>query len=206
MSVDHDQARAQAERAVLRKLLAINAALFVVELAAGWAADSMGLVADSLDMLADAGVYGVALGVTGRGPLAKARAATTSGVLQLSLAGLAVVEVARRAWIGHAEPLSLVMIGISVLALAGNAACVWLLRKHRRGEVHLRASYIFSTTDVQANLGVIAAGLLVYFTGWGPFDLIIGLLICGLVVRGGLRILREARAAHDLAGRSDPPR
>jgi Co/Zn/Cd efflux system component len=70
--------------------------------------------------------------------------------------------------------------------------------------VHLRASYIFSTTDVQANLGVIAAGLLVYFTGWGPFDLIIGLLICGLVVRGGLRILREARAAHDLAGTSDP--
>jgi hypothetical protein len=98
MTVDHDQARARAERTLLRKLLAINAALFVVELAAGWAADSMGLVADSLDMLADAGVYGVALGVTGRGPLAKARAAATSGVLQLGLAGLAVVEVARRAW------------------------------------------------------------------------------------------------------------
>ena len=91
------------------------------------------------------------------------------------------------------------MIGISVLALVGNAACVWLLRRHRGGEVHLRASYIFSTTDVQANLGVIAAGLLVLFTGWGPFDLLIGLLICGLVVRGGVRILREARAAHAVA-------
>lgn len=190
-----DDERARAERAVLRKLLAINAAMFVVELVAGWAADSMGLVADSLDMLADAGVYGVALGVTGRGPVAKARAAATSGLLQLGLAGLAVGEVARRAWLRGAEPLSLVMIAVSTLALVANATCLGLLRRHRHGDVHLRASYIFSATDVQANLGVIAAGLLVLLTGWGLFDLVIGLLICGFVVRGGVRILREARAA-----------
>ena len=192
---NHD-ARAGAERAVLRKLLAINAAMFAVELFAGWAADSMGLVADALDMLADAGVYGVALWVTGRGPLAKARAAATSGLLQLGLAGLAVVEVARRAWLQESNPSSLVMIAISLLALGANATCLWLLRKHRHGDVHMRASFIFSTTDVQANVGVIAAGLLVFFTGWGLFDLVIGLAICGLVVRGGLRILSEARAAR----------
>jgi Co/Zn/Cd efflux system component len=197
---------ARAERRTLLQLLAINATMFVVELALGWAAESMGLVADSLDMLADAGVYGIALWVSGRGPLAKARAAASSGVLQLALAGLALLEVARRAWLQESEPLALVMVAVSLLALGANTACLWLLWKHRQGEVHMRASVIFSTTDVQANLGVITAGLLVFFTGWGFFDLVIGLAICGLVVRGGVRILREARAAHAAATAPRSPR
>ena len=156
----------------------------------------MGLLADALDMLADAGVYGVALGVAGRGPLAKARAAATSGFLQLGPGRPGCGRGGPRAWIRESEPWSLVMVASRLLALAANSTCLWLLRRHRHGEVHMRASFIFSATDVQANLGVIAAGLLVFLTGWGLFDLLIGLLICGLVVRGGLRILREARAAR----------
>jgi Co/Zn/Cd efflux system component len=91
------------------------------------------------------------------------------------------------------EPVSGLMIGVSVVALAANAACLYLLRKHRHGEVHMRASWIFSTTDVQANVGVMIAGVLVALTGSGTPDLIIGVLVCGIVVRGGVRILREAQ-------------
>lgn len=66
------------------------------------------------------------------------------------------------------------MIGVSVVALAANTACLYLLRKHRHGEVHMRASWIFSTTDVQANVGVILAGMLVSVTASSAPDLIVG--------------------------------
>jgi cation diffusion facilitator family transporter len=184
--------KAQIERSTLLLLIAINGVMFVIELAAGWVAQSMGLIADSLDMLADAGVYGIALLAVGSSPLRKAQAAAASGCLQLALAGVVLVEVGRKLLYGS-EPVSGLMIGVSVVALAANAACLYLLRKHRHGEVHMRASWIFSTTDVQANVGVMIAGVLVALTGSPTPDLIIGVLVCGIVVRGGVRILREAR-------------
>ncbi|MGE0454862.1 MAG: cation diffusion facilitator family transporter [Vicinamibacteria bacterium] len=183
------------EKRTLRLLLAINAVMFGVELVAGWIGDSMGLIADSLDMLADAGVYTASLLAVGASARRKARAAAASGAIQLCLAAGVVVETGRR-WVHGSEPASGLMIGISLLALCANAACVLLLRRHRHGEVHMRASWIFSTTDVQANLGVILAGALVALTGSRLPDLVIGLLVCGLVVRGGVRILREARASR----------
>ena len=185
---------AQVERRTLLLLIAINGTMFFVELVAGWVAQSVGLIADSLDMMADAGVYGIALLAVGSSPLGKARAATTSGVLQLGLAGLVLVEVVRK-WIHGSDPVSSLMIGVSLVALAANVTCLYLLRKHRHGEVHMRASWIFSTTDVQANVGVIIAGVLVSLTASPVPDLIIGALVCGIVARGGIRILRDALAS-----------
>jgi Co/Zn/Cd efflux system component len=77
-----------------------------------------------------------------------------------------------------------------MVALAANLACVALLAKHRQGGVHLRASWIFSTNDALANLGVIAAGLLVWATGSAWPDLAIGTVVGLLVLWGALRILR----------------
>jgi Co/Zn/Cd efflux system component len=186
---------ATVERRTLVALLAINAGMFVVELIAGMAADSMGLIADSLDMLADAGVYTVALLAVGSTTRRKTHAATTSGVIQLTLAAWLAVELARRA-VGGSDPASLVMISVSLLALAANTACLALLHKHRDGEIHMRASWIFSTTDVQVNVGVVLAGVLVMLTASPWPDLIIGLAVCWIVVRGGVRILRQARASY----------
>jgi len=196
---------ANVERRTLLLLIAINGGMFFVELAAGWVAQSMGLIADSLDMLADAGVYGIALLAVGSSPLAKARAAAASGVLQLGLAGLVLLEVSRKS-IHGSEPVSSLMIGVSLVALAANVACLHLLRKHRHGEVHMRASWIFSTTDVQANVGVILAGVLVFLTASSAPDLIIGALVCALVARGGIRILRAAHAASLVESAGRPTR
>jgi len=183
------------ETRTLVLLLAINASMFVVELAAGWIAQSTALIADSLDMLADAGVYTVALLAVGSTTRRKTHAAAVSGVIQLALAVGLAFEIARRAMSGS-EPMSLLMILISALALIANAACVLLLRKHRHGEIHMRASWIFSTTDVQVNVGVMVAGVLVMITGLAWPDLVIGSLVCGLVVRGGFRILKQAKASY----------
>jgi Co/Zn/Cd efflux system component len=180
-------AAAKAEAKTLRWLLAINAAMFVVEIVAGWLAQSTGLIADSLDMFADATVYGLALYAVGHAGR-QLHAARLSGWLQLLLALGVLGEVLRR-WLTGSAPEPLPMMGIALLALAANVACMVLLAKHREGGAHMRASWIFSTNDVLANLGVILAGALVAWSGSNVPDLVIGTLIGLLVLNGARRIL-----------------
>lgn len=180
-------AAARAEARTLRWLLAINAVMFFVELGAGWLAQSTGLIADSLDMFADATVYGLALYAVGHAGR-QLGAARLSGWLQLLLALGALAEVLRR-WLTGSAPEPLPMMGIALLALAANLACMAMLAKHRDGGAHMKASWIFSTNDVLANLGVILAGALVAWTGSNLPDLVIGTLIGLLVLNGARRIL-----------------
>ncbi len=186
VGIPADDAR---ERRTLRAVLAINAAMFVVERAAGWIAQATGLIADSLDMLADASVYGLSLYAVGRAPRLKLRAAHASGLLQAALAIGALIDVTRRALAGSA-PEAPAMIAVSLLALAANVASLTLVSRHRAGGAHMRASVIFSTNDVLANLGVIAAGALVAWTGSRVPDLAVGTTVALLVLSGGVRILR----------------
>lgn len=193
MSCECEVEAENAEQAkILKVLLVINATMFLVEGITGLVAKSTGLIADSLDMFADAAVYGIGLYAVGRSLTHKARAAYLSGIFQCLLGGGVVAEVIRRFIVGS-EPLSLLMVGIGALALAANLSCLALLSKHREGEVHMRASWIFSTNDVLANLGVIIAGFLVAYLGSPLPDLIIGSIISALVIRGGVRIIKEAR-------------
>ena len=178
-----------AEARVLWALLAINALMFVVELGAGIWARSAGLIADAMDMFADAAVYGVALYAVGRAARHKLAAARLAGVLQLVLALGALAEVVRRIVTG-ALPEPVGMMGIALLALAANVACLVLIARHREGGVHMKASYIFSANDVIANLGVIGAGALVAWLGTPWPDRVIGLLIGAVVLAGAVRILR----------------
>ncbi|MFZ5477674.1 MAG: cation transporter [Myxococcota bacterium] len=179
------------EGPVLRQLLAINAAMFGIELAVGLFADSTGVLADAADMLADALVYGLALYGVGRGPEHQRRAAAASGWLQLLLGAGLLVEVARRVVAGS-EPMGPPMMAVSAVALAANLACVALLARHRTGGVHVKASWIFSTNDAIANVGVLVAGALVAVTGSALPDLLAGAAIGLLVLAGALRILRLA--------------
>jgi Co/Zn/Cd efflux system component len=180
------------ERRTLRVLLAINFVMFLAEAGAGWWADSAGLLADSLDMFADATVYGIALYAVGRSPGIKTNAAAASGWFQILLGLGVLVEVVRR-FLGTSDPVSMLMVSVGLAALVANVSCLVLIAKHRKGGVHMRASWIFSTNDVIANLGVIVSGGLVRLLGTRIPDLAIGAIISSIVVRGGIRILREAR-------------
>ncbi len=182
------------EARTLWLLLVVNGLMFIVELIAGLVFESSGLLTDSLDMLADAGVYGLSLYVVGRTPAHKLRATWVSGFLQAALAVGALVEVGRRA-IWGSEPQPEGMMALALVALVVNAACLALVYRHRNGEVHMKASYIFSANDVLANLGVVVAGALVAVTGSHVPDLIVGLGIGGLVLSGAFRILRLAKPA-----------
>lgn len=177
------------EARTLRLLLAINAVMFVIELVWGLIAQSAGLVADSLDMFADAAVYGLALYAVGRAAALQTRAAHFAGWLQMVLAIGALSEVVRRTWFGS-EPESGLMMGVGAVALIANVACLILIAKKRDRGAHMKASYIFSANDVIANIGVIIAGALVTWTGSPYPDLIVGTIIGVIVLSGARRILR----------------
>lgn len=182
----------KSQKRTLIILLLINAAMFVIEFSLGWYAQSTGLIADSIDMLADATVYGIGLYAVGRSVTHKARAALTSGWFQLALGLLIIFDVIRRT-IAGSEPVSTLMIGVGIVALIANIICLRLIEQHRQGEVHMRASWIFSRNDVIANAGVISGGLLVWLLDSRWPDLLIGTLISVVILKGAQHIIRDAR-------------
>ena len=190
-----------AQARVLWILLGINAVMFVIEVVLGFLAESTGLIADSLDMLADAAVYAIGLYAVGKAIRTKARAAMLSGIFQIALALGVAFEIVRRLF-GGSDPQAVLMVVVSVLALAANVACLQLISRHRGGEVHMRASWIFSRNDVIANAGVILAGMLVYLLDSRWPDLVIGSAIVIVVARGGLAIIADARAEQGLNRKS----
>jgi len=184
------------EQSTLRIALAINAAMFLAESVSGHLADSSALIADSLDMFADAAVYGIALYGVGKAAQGQLAAARISGWLQLALAGGALSEVVRRAVAGS-EPESSLMMAVAAVALVANATTMWLLARHRKGGAHMKASWIFTTNDVLANTGVIVGAVLVRVTGTAIPDLIVGAVIALVVASGALRILRLTAPRSD---------
>jgi cation diffusion facilitator family transporter len=184
----------QTERKTLIALFAINGMMFLTEIIVGWFAQSTGLIADALDMFADASVYALTLFVVDKAIHLKAKAAFLSGLIELLLALSVLIEVIRR-FIWGSDPQSLLMIAMGIVALMANMWCLRLLAKHRQGEVHMRASWIFSLNDVIANLGVIISGILVGLIGSRYPDLVMGGIISILVARGGFQIISEAHSA-----------
>jgi Co/Zn/Cd efflux system component len=183
----------ETEKKLLQQVLFINLFFFILEIVTGFISGSMGLVADSLDMLADSLVYGLALFAVGGTTARKKNIAKTSGYFQLVLAVIGISEVVRR-FLGFSEvPIFQTMIVISLLALAGNAVCLVLLQKSKSTEAHMRASVIFTSNDVVINIGVIIAGALVFAIKSKIPDLAVGAIVFFIVARGAFHILRIAK-------------
>ena len=181
------------QKGILITLLLINAFMFVFEIGLGWYAQSTGLIADSLDMLADAIVYAIGLYAIGKSLQHKANAALVSGYLQGLLGLMILIDIIRRVFVGS-EPVSLLMMIVGVIALIANVYCLQLIDKHKDGEVHMRASWIFSKNDVIANTGVIIGGLLVWLLDSRWPDLIIGTLIALVILNGARLIVKDAHS------------
>jgi Co/Zn/Cd efflux system component len=134
-------------------------------------------------------VYAVTLFGVHRARATQLRAAHVSGVLQLLLAMGALAEVVRRVVFGS-EPEAPLMVIVAGAALIANVTCMWLLARHRHGGAHMKASWIFTTNDVIANLGVIVAAGIVRLTGSNVPDLVVAAVIALVVLNGAIRILR----------------
>lgn len=182
------------DRKLLWQVFWINLGFFFLEMIYGWISGSTGLMADSLDMLADSFIYALSLFAIGGSIITKKKIAGIAGYIQILLAVSGMLEVLRRFSAAGIMPEFRTMIGISAMALAANALCLYLLNKSRNDEAHMRASKIFTSNDVIMNAGVIVAGLLVNWLKSPIPDLMIGAFVFILVFKGALNILSISRS------------
>ncbi len=182
------------ERVALVIALALNAAMMFGEAVAGWLANSLGLLADALDMGADAIVYALSLFAVGRSAGRKAGLARTSGYLQFGLAGIGLAEVVRRFISDAPLPDVTTMVMVSLIALGVNVATMIALRRARSGDVHIEASWIFTANDIKINGLVIATAFMVIAFDSRYPDLIVGAIIFAIAANGARRILNLARS------------
>src|SRR4030066_1893328 len=166
----------------LKIVVGINAVMFIVELTAGLIGGSVSLLADSLDMLGDALVYGFSIYVVARGARMKAIAAMFKGGIMAAF-GLFVLGQAVYRIVFPQVPVFEAIGAIGLLALAANGTCFFLLWRHRVDDINMSSVWLCSRNDIIANVSVLFAAVGVWFTGAGWPDIIVGLAIAGLFLR-----------------------
>lgn len=184
------------QRRVLRVVLWINLGMFVAELVAGIIAHSTALLADSVDMLGDAIVYGFSLYVIARAPTWQTRAALLKGIIMAGFGIGIVVEVAAKLARGL-TPEAAIMWAVALAALVANASVLVLLRRHRADDINMRSAWLCSRNDVLANGGVLLAALGVGLSGSAWPDILVGLGIAVLFATSAVGVIREALAAPE---------
>lgn len=182
------------QRRVLHVVLWINLGMFVAELVAGIIAHSTALLADSVDMLGDAIVYGFSLYVIARAPVWQSRAALLKGIIMAAFGIGIVVEVCSKLARGL-TPEAQIMWAVALAALVANASVLVLLRRHRADDINMRSAWLCSRNDVIANGGVLLAALGVGLTGSAWPDILVGLAIAALFGLSAVGVIRAALAA-----------
>ena len=178
-------------RRVLWVVLAINAAMFAVEVAAGLAAGSASLQADALDFLGDAGNYAISLFVVGMALRYRAMAALLKGAT-MGVFGVWVLGVT--AWhIWHGTlPEAFTMGAVGTAALLANAASFGLLWAYRGGDSNMRSAWICTRNDVLGNLAVLLAALGVFGTGTGWPDVAVAAIMATLALQGAWVVIDQS--------------
>ena len=180
------------QRRVLHIVLWINAAMFLAESISGILASSTALLADSVDMLGDAIVYGFSLYAVARGAVWQARAALLKGLLMAAFGVGVLVQVAVKLLAGLV-PSAGVMGGIGFLALAANGVCLALLWQRRTDDINMRSAWVCSLNDVAGNAAVLVASAAVALTGSGWPDIIVGLMISAMFGTSAVSVITSAR-------------
>lgn len=181
------------QRGTLRAVLGINAIMFLVIVAAALYGKSSALFADSLDNLGDALTYGLSLYAVSRGAAVKARVALFKGGLILLAAFVVVAQVAYKLVV-PSVPVFEVMGAFSLLGLAANSACLFLLWRHRHEDVNMSSVWECSRNDIASNISVFVAAAAVWATGSGWPDIVVALCLVLLLIRSALRIIASAMA------------
>lgn len=197
-------ARQRDQRRVLTVVLAINAAMFIAEFGAGVVAGSVALMADAVDMLGDAMVYGLSLYALDRSERWRNGAAVFKGVVILAFGIGVLVQVGLRLQYG-VPPSSSTMGIFGALALAANLVCLALLWRFRKQDINMSSTFECSRNDVISNVGVLvaAAGVAMFHSPWP--DIAIGLLIAALFLRSAYKVLSQAWPAFRAGDGSHSP-
>ena len=176
------------QSSTLKIVLGINAVMFGIELTAGLVANSVSLIADSLDMLGDALVYGFSIYVVARGARMKAVAALFKGGIMAAF-GLFVLGQAVYRVVIPQVPVFEAIGAIGFLALAANSLCLVLLWRHRVDDINMSSVWLCSRNDIIANVSVLFAAVGVWLTRSGWPDILVGLALAALFLRSALFVV-----------------
>ena len=179
------------QRTTLRIVLAINLVMFVLVVGAALYAGSAALLSDGLDNLGDALTYGLSIWVLAQGGRAKARVALFKGGLILLAACGVAVQIIYKLF-NPETPLFEIMGAFSLLSLAANGSCLWLLWRHRDEDINMSSVWECSRNDVATNLSVFAAagGVWLFNAAWP--DLLVASALVLLLLRSSLRVISTA--------------
>ncbi|RZJ47317.1 MAG: cation transporter [Brevundimonas sp.] len=175
----------------LLTVLALNAGLAVALGVGGWSADSSALLANAVDNASDAAVYLISFLAIGRAAAWKRGAARFSGVMLLIFGAGVLLDAGRRFLVGT-EPIGPTMMGLAIVAAIINLICLQLIRRQHSGDVNMKAAETFSFNDFASNGGILVAGGLVLWLDQAWPDLVVGVLVAAIAVKGGVDILRDA--------------
>lgn len=173
--------------------LVVNAAMFVVELAAGLQAGSVSLLADAIDFAGDAANYGLSLAVLSMAVVWRSRAAWIKGA---TMFGYGLFVLAKAAWVlrSGSVPEPLTMGAVAFVAMLANVGVAALLYAWRNGDANMRSVWICSRNDALSNVAVMLAAAGVFGTGSAWPDLAVAAIMAGLALTGGAQVMRHARA------------
>jgi len=191
------------QSATLKIVLAINAVMFVMELASGLLARSTALLSDSLDNLGDALTYGLSIYAVTRGARSKAKVALFKGCLIMT-AGLFVLGQVIYGVLHPGVPVFETMGIVSLIALAANGVCLALLWKHRTEDVNMSSVWECSRNDIASNVAVFLAAGAVWLMQSGWPDLVVGLVLACLFLGSAVRVTRSALRELRAAGTGQP--
>ncbi len=195
---DHDpqpsaaQANSPRYRRILWIALAVNLAMFGVEIGAGLQSGSVALLADAIDFFGDAANYAVTLAVLSMGLVWRARAALLKAASMLAF-GLFVLG--RAGWVATqgGAPEAFTMSAIGLLALLANIGVAAMLYAYREGDANMRSVWLCSRNDALGNLAVMGAALGVFGTGSAWPDLAVAAAMAGLAITSAVSVFRQAR-------------
>jgi len=171
------------------------------ELVGGYLSNSLALLSDAGHMVTDA--LAIALGFVAAhiSKRPSDKNATLGyqrvGVLAALINGLSLLVIAAFIFYEAYERLMLppsidipVMLGIAVLGLAGNLVMAFILG-HSHDDLNVKSVWLHVLGDTLSSVGVIISGIIIYFTGWAYADPIASVLIGGIIIWGGIRLVRD---------------
>jgi cation diffusion facilitator family transporter len=179
-------------RRILWVALLVNAAMFLVELGAGFASGSLSLLADAIDFAGDALNYGVSLAVLASALALRAKAAMLKAASMMGFGIYVLASALWAVWNGRV-PDATTMGAVALLALLANVSVAWMLYAFREGDANMRSVWLCSRNDAIGNIAVFLAALGVFGTGSAWPDLLVATLMATLALQGGWQVMRQAR-------------
>ena len=192
-SLEKELTKVQDEkRNILVWVLIINASMFFIEAIYGWFAQSNALMADALDMLGDAAIFGFSLYVIRLNTIWQSRAGYIKGIIMAIFAIVVLTSAFYRSF-NPIIPEVTTMGVVGFMALAANLICALMLLGFRDTDVNMRSAWLCSRNDVLANLGVLLAALGVAWTNSPWPDLVVGISISGLILKSAIEVMKDAK-------------